>query len=102
MICDKCFHVEKNQAIDMHGNIHIAWRCKQTLRLVFSQVIYSAVFLQKLKNGELSANLFYEAGFLPKDKSIKELKHIEVLHRRKSKTCKHYKFQTKPLAEYLK
>ena len=102
MICDKCFHVDKNQTVDAHGNIHFAWQCKETYRLVFSQIIYSEKFLQQLRNGQLNMRSFREAGFLPENKPLSELGHLEVLHVRKSKTCKNFKFRSKPLTEFLK
>ena len=84
----------------MHGNIHVVWQCKTTFRVVFSQIIYSATFLEDLKSGRLYAKTFYEAGWLPLDKTVRELKHVEVLAFRKTKTCRHHRVKIKPLMEY--
>lgn len=99
-ICGKCIFVEKTSAKDEYGNIHVRWQCEQTLAIVFSEIIYDAVFLQKLRNRELDAFTFMLAGVLPSDKSIDELKRVEVLHVRKAKTCKDYTPKLKPLTEY--
>ena len=100
MICDNCAFVEKTSSTDEHGNIHIVWECKTTFRVVFSQIIYSATFLVGLRSGRLYARTFYEAGWLPEDKTVFELKHVEVLAVRKTKTCRHHRVKMKPLTEY--
>lgn len=100
MICDECQHVEKMSSRDEHGNIHITWQCKKTLRQVFYQIIYSETFLQGLRSGELYSRRFYDAGFIPKDKSIHELKNVEVLHVRKAKNCRNYRSKSETLGAY--
>ena len=100
MICENCAFVEKTSSTDEHGNIHVVWQCKETLRLVFSQIIYSARFLEDLRSGRLYAPNFYEAGWLPSDKTVHELKHVEVLAFRKTKTCKRHRVKMKSLMEY--
>ena len=100
MICGKCTFVQKKTYTDEHSNIHIIWNCSETLRLVFAQVIYSDKFLQQLRDKVLHADLFYKMRILPLGKSVYELKHVEVLHERKSKKCKKYRIRMKPLAEY--
>ena len=84
----------------MHGNIHVVWQCTTTFRTVFYQIIYSAIFLEGLKSGRLYAKTYYEAGWLPLDKTVRELKHVEVLAVRKTKTCRHHRVKIKPLTEY--